>query len=66
MIVPRPKLHCAEPLALWRFWRHLPAKYRRKTKKVLPSERGAPGTVPMVNPPWLLHYVHKKRLRQNG
>ena len=27
MLLPGPDLHCAGPLALWRFSQHLPAKY---------------------------------------
>ena len=36
----------AGPLALWGFLQQLPAKYRLRPKKVLPSERGATGTLP--------------------
>ena len=46
MLLPVPNLHCTGPLALWGISQHLPAKYRRRPTKVLPSERGAPGTVP--------------------
>ena len=45
-VIPGLDLHCAGPMALWGFSQHLPAKYRRRPKKVLTSERGAPGTVP--------------------
>ena len=45
MLLPVPDLHYTGPLE-WGFLQHLPAKYRRKPKKVLPSERGAPVTVP--------------------
>ena len=27
-MIPGPTLHCREPLALWGFSQHLPAKYR--------------------------------------
>ena len=50
---------CTLPLVLWGFSQHLPAKYRWRLKKVLPSERGVLALCYMVNPPWLLHYVHK-------
>ena len=44
MLLPGPGLYCTGSLALWKFSQHLPAKYKVKTKKVLPNERRAPGT----------------------
>ena len=37
-VIPGPDLHCAGPLALTEFLQHLPGKYKRRPKKVLPSE----------------------------
>ena len=40
-VIHGPDLHCAGPLALEGFLQHLPGEYKRRTKKVLPSEGGA-------------------------
>ena len=37
--------YCPGPLALWGFSHHLPVKYRRRPKNVLPSERRVLGTM---------------------
>ena len=47
MLLPGPDLHRVGPLALWDF-PNISAKYRLRPKKVLPFERGAPGTGPDV------------------
>ena len=44
-VISGPDLHCARPLELRGFLQHLPAKCKRRPKKVLLSEQG-PGTVP--------------------
>ena len=46
MLFPRPDIPCVRPLALLGFLRHFIAKIGKDPKKVLPSERGALGTVP--------------------
>ena len=62
MLLAGPDLHCAGPLALWEYSLHLPGMYRRKPKNVLPSARGASGTVPYgkSGPGYCIVYVHKK------
>ena len=40
-VIPGPDLHCSGPLALSGFLQHLSAKYKRRPKKVLLSERWA-------------------------
>ena len=45
-VTARAGSYCAEPQALWGFSQHLPAKYSLRPNKVLPSERGSPGTEP--------------------
>ena len=46
MLLSGPGLDYAGPLLCWEFSQQLPAKHRQRPKKVLPTERGAPGTVP--------------------
>ena len=46
MLLPGPDLHCAEPLALWDFCYNFLPNVSEDQKKVLPSEREAPVTVP--------------------
>ena len=46
----RPGFTLREALGTVGFLQHLPAKYRLRPKKVLPSERGALALCLMVNP----------------
>ena len=46
MLLPGRIYIARGPLALRGFLQHLLAKYKRRPKKVLLSERGGPGTVP--------------------
>ena len=48
MLLPGPDLHRVGPLALWDFCNILLPNTGEDQKKVLPSKRGAPGTVPYV------------------
>ena len=45
-VIAPAKSTLREPLAIWRFLRHIPAEYRLRPKKVLPSKQKAPGTLP--------------------
>ena len=49
-VIPGPDLHCTGPQVFWGFWQHLPAKTSQRTKKVLPSDRGAMALCHVVNP----------------
>ena len=51
------------PLEVWGVLQHFSAKYRRKQKKVLPSESEAPGTVHTVNPILFIALIIKKKLK---
>ena len=60
-VIARPGYTLSRALDNVGILQHLPAKYGRKPKKVLPSERGALGTVPYGKfGPWSIDYVYKK------
>ena len=45
-VIARTGFTLRGPLGHWRFSEHLPAKYKGRPKKVLPSHHRAPTTVP--------------------
>ena len=45
-VIPGPDLYCAGPLALWDYRNIFLPNIVEDQKKALPSDRGAPGTVP--------------------
>ena len=61
-VILGPYLHCALPLVLWGFSQHPPAKYRWRSKKVLPSERGALALCHMVKPALVIVWRLSPRL----
>ena len=48
MLLSGPDLHRVGPLALWNFRNIVLPNTGEDQKKILPFERGAPGTVPYV------------------
>ena len=60
-VIPGPHLHCAEPLALWRFSQHLSAKYKRRPTKSLRLSAGPLALCHMVNPTLVFALRSSKR-----